>query len=106
MDIWVVGTSNKLFIRGSYTETKLKKKKVITGKTPFFVMGPFCTPPLALASDMTDLYRNTALLFLVLSTKKWYSSFLKKVSVFQKIYFIDKVCKTFKTSSDCHIKTC
>ena len=26
MDIWVVGTSNQLFIRGSYTETKFSKK--------------------------------------------------------------------------------
>ena len=35
-DIWVVGTSNQLFvIRGSSTETKLSK---------FFVTGPFCTP--------------------------------------------------------------
>ena len=26
MDIWVVGTMNQLFIRGSYTETKFSKK--------------------------------------------------------------------------------
>ena len=26
MGIWVVGTSNQLFIRGSYTETKFSKK--------------------------------------------------------------------------------
>ena len=26
MGIWVVGTLNQLFIRGSYTETKLSKK--------------------------------------------------------------------------------
>ena len=41
MDIWVVGTSNQLFIAGSYTETKFSKKKIDTGKTVFFVTGPF-----------------------------------------------------------------
>ena len=35
MDIWVLGTSIQLFISGSYTEK---------GKTPFIVIGPFCTP--------------------------------------------------------------
>ena len=35
-----------------------------------------------------------------------YSSLLKKVFVFQKIYFKVKVMKTFKISTDCHIKTC
>ena len=42
MGIWVVGTSNQLFIRGSKTETNLKNE-VLTGKTPFSVIGPFCT---------------------------------------------------------------
>ena len=42
MNIWVVGTSNQLFIAGSYTETKFsKKKKIDTGKTVLFVAGPF-----------------------------------------------------------------
>ena len=27
MDIWVVGTSNQLLVRGSYTETKFSKKR-------------------------------------------------------------------------------
>ena len=43
---------------------------------------------------------------LVLSTKKQYSSFLKSVCVFQKIYFKVKVLKLFKISSNCHIKSC
>ena len=43
IDIWVVGTSNQVFIRGSTTETKFPKKKVVIGKTLFFVIGPFCT---------------------------------------------------------------
>ena len=43
MDIWVVGTSNQLFVTGSYTE-KFFSKNVDTGKTAFFVIGQFCTP--------------------------------------------------------------
>ena len=43
---------------------------------------------------------------LVLSTKKQYSSFLKCVSVFQKIYVKVKVLKLLKISSNCHIKVC
>ena len=35
MVIWVVGTSNQLFIGGSYTDTKFSKNNVVTGKTPF-----------------------------------------------------------------------
>ena len=42
----------------------------------------------------------------MLSTKKRYSSFLKKFFVFLKIQFRIKVLKTFKISSDCHIKAC
>ena len=44
MDIWVAVTSNQLFIRGSYAETNFPKKKVVTGKIPFFAIVPFCTP--------------------------------------------------------------
>ena len=43
MDIWVAGTSKKLFVRGSYAETNFQKNKVVSAKTPFFVKGPFCT---------------------------------------------------------------
>ena len=39
----------------------------------------------------------------MVSTKKWYSSFLKYVFIFQKICFKVKVLKTFETSPDCHI---
>ena len=59
---------------------------------------------------MAVLYGNDTFLILGLSTKKQYSSFLKKVFVFQKIYFKVKVLKTFETFTDCHIpisnKTC
>ena len=43
LEIWVVSTSNQFFIRGSYTEKKNKKNKVVAGKTPFFVTSSFCT---------------------------------------------------------------
>ena len=55
---------------------------------------------------MAVLYGNDVLPILVLLTKKWYSSFLKKVSIFRKICFKVKVLKSFKISSACHIKTC
>ena len=44
MDIWVVGTSNQLISRGFKLKQNFQKKKVITGKTSLFVIGPFCTP--------------------------------------------------------------
>ena len=44
MDIWVVGTVNQLFKRGSCDKVKLSKNKVVSGKTLFFVIGPFHTP--------------------------------------------------------------
>ena len=45
-------------------------------------------------------------MFSMYSTKKRYPSFLKKTFIFQKIYFKVKVLKTFKISSDYHIKAC
>ena len=61
---------------------------------------------LTLASDMAVVYGNDTFSILVLLTKKCYSSFLKKVFVLQKIYLKVKVLKTFKISTNCHIKTC
>ena len=55
---------------------------------------------------MAVLYGNNAFSILVLSTKKRDSSFLKKVFVFQKIYFKVEVLKTFKIFTNFHIKTC
>ena len=40
MDIWVVGTSNQLFLRDAKTETNFPKKG-FTGKTPLFMIGLF-----------------------------------------------------------------
>ena len=49
---------------------------------------------------------NNVFSILVVSTKKCYPSFLKKVIIFQKICFKVKVLKTFETLTDGHIKTC
>ena len=43
MGAWVVGTLNQLFIRVLKLKQSFQKNKVVTGKTPFFVIGPFCT---------------------------------------------------------------
>ena len=53
---------------------------------------------------MVVLYRNDTFSMSVLSTKKPYSSFLKKIFVIQKIYFKVEVLKTFKVFSDGHMK--
>ena len=44
--------------------------------------------------------------FQLKKVKKKYSSFLKKVFVFQKICFKGKVLKTFRIFTDCYLKTC
>ena len=54
---------------------------------------------------MSVLFENDAFSILVLSTKKRYSSFSKKVFVFQRIFSKVKVLKTFKIFTDCYIKT-
>ena len=76
-------------INSSYEVLKLKqsfrKNKLVTGKTPFFAIDTFCTPQticLTLASDRAVFYGNVVLSILGLSTKKLYSSLLKKVCFF------------------------
>ena len=44
IDIWVVGTTNEIFAKGSETEARFLKNELITGKMSFFVIGSFCTP--------------------------------------------------------------
>ena len=61
---------------------------------------------LTLASDRAVLYGKIAYSILVLLTIKRYSTFLKRVCVFQKICFKIEVLKTFKISIDDYIKTC
>ena len=92
---------------GSLVHQIFQKDKVVTGKTPLFVIGPFCSPHSICFNIGRAVFNgNDVFSILLVSTKKWYSSFLKKVFVFQKICFKVKVLKTFETFTDCHIKTC
>ena len=63
--------SNQFFIRGSYKlKQNFKKNKVVTGKTPFFLIVHFVLIilfVLTLASDMAVLYENDAFPILELS---------------------------------------
>ena len=111
MDIWVVGTSNQLFIRGLKPKQNFRKTKLVTGKTPFFVIGPFYTLN-SICLNIGFWQRSFIWKYCVfklstfkVATKKLYSSFLKK-KIFQKICFRVEVLKTLKISSDWHIKTC
>ena len=110
MEIWVAGTSNQLFLRGSKTgKIFLKKINQLLAKLHSLRQVHFVVPilfVLTLVSDRVVLERNDVFSISVVSTKKRYSSFLKKVFVFLKICFKVKVLKTFETFTDCHIKTC
>ena len=98
--IWASGllvhqiNSHKRFLNWN----KIFKKKVGTGKAPFFVIRPFCTHH-----------------FICLNIGFWYGSFVWKWCLFnrfqfffafQKICFKVQVLKPFKISTDFHIKTC
>ena len=97
-----IGKSNQFFTRGSYTKAKFSKNKVVTDKTPFFVIGPYCTPYsmcVNIGLGRAALYGNISFSILILPTKKRYSSFLKKVLFFlEKICFKVKALKTLKIS--------
>ena len=71
------------------------------------MIGPFFTPQstyLNIAFGKEVLHGNVAFSVAVFSSEKWYSSFLKKVLVFQKTCFKIKVLKTLKISSNFYIK--
>ena len=89
-------------------EQNFQNKKVGTGKKLCSLWYIHFALPilfvLTLSSDRAVLCGNVVFLILVLSTKRQYSSFLKKVFVFQKISFKVLVLRTFKISSDSHIK--
>ena len=95
MDIWEIGASSELFIRGSYTQIKFKKKKkVVSAKTAFFVMVHFLLPilfVLSLAFDRAILNGNAALSIVVLLTKTGSPVFQKgfcfSKNLFQKTCF-------------------
>ena len=45
MYIWAIGILNQLFIRDSYTQRlNFQKNESVSGKSPFFMIGSFCTP--------------------------------------------------------------
>ena len=99
MDIWVVGTLSQLFRILKKTQGR---NKVVTGKTPFFVIGSFCT----FHSICIKIgFSNVTPSILVFSAAKRCFNFSEKVFAFQKICVKTRVLKTFKISSDCHIKT-
>ena len=43
IDICVVGASNELFCKVLKLNQNFQKNKLVKGKTPLFVIGPFCT---------------------------------------------------------------
>ena len=110
MDIWVVGTLNLVFIRGSYNSIKFSKKiKECMEKLRSFCKINFVLPilfVLTLVFDKAVLYGNVAFPIIVRSSKKHCSSFLKKDLVSQKTCFKVKEIKTLKITSDYHLKTC
>ena len=74
MDIWVIGTSNKHFLRSSKTGTNFPKKlssywqnSTLCDKVHFVVAILFV---LTLVSDRVVLNRNDVILILAVSTKK------------------------------------
>ena len=72
MDIWVVGTSNQLFIREFYTEKNFQENKVVPGKTGKLWSVHFLLPilfVLTLVSVRAVLCKNIALSTLVLWNK-------------------------------------
>ena len=70
MDIWGIGALNRISLRGRYAKVKFQKtKKKQINKTPV----------LKLAFDRVVFNRNVAFSVIVLSTKKWNSSFLKNI---------------------------
>ena len=79
---------------------------MVTGKTPFFVIDLFCTPHsicfsigLWQGSFIWKYYGFNLSTF----NLKLYSSFLKRVFVFQKVCFKLRVVTMLKISSDYHI---
>ena len=59
---------------------------------------------LTLAINRAVLYGNIALSIVVLSNKKLFYRFSKKVFIFQKTCFKVETSKMFKISRNCHIK--
>ena len=101
MGIWIVNTSNQLFIRGSNAETKFakKKKQLLAKLCSSFCL--FCTPHSVFLNNgfrQCSFYGNVAFSILVLSTKSITPVLWKRFSYFRKL--------SFKISSNCQTKVC
>ena len=101
MDIWIVGTSDQLCIRGSWTETKFSKKQSSYSaklhsllKVHFALLAPFV---LTLASDTAVLYISKHYIF-NLSTFSWKTllQLFENDFRFYDFFFKVKVFETFK----------
>ena len=110
VDIWLAGTLNQFFMKGFYTQIKFSKKiKWLVVK--LFVIDPFCTicipnlSLLTLAFDRAVLFGSFAFSIVVLSTKKRYSIFLRKVFILKEICFRAKVIKMFKIFNEYFLLT-
>ena len=76
MDIWVVQIKSLLQVL--ILKRNFQKNKGDTGKTAFFMIGPFGTTilfVLTLASERVVLYGYVTISIVVLSTSKLFSSF-------------------------------
>ena len=69
MDIWIVGTSNQLFKEVLKFKQYFDRNKVVTGKTPFFVVH-FVLTILFVLIEKT-MYHNNCLL--LLKKRQWQS---------------------------------
>ena len=109
-NVWIWCIFGQLVHQINYLEEILilklnfQKNEVVSGKSPFFVIGPFCTPHSICLNigfwQVSSVCENVALSFIVLWTKKHYSRFLRK-----DLSFLKTLLKTFKIASDCHVKT-
>ena len=89
--IWAFGIASTLYKRFLNWNKISKKNKVVTCKTPFFVIGPFCAHHFTCLNIGLAWYGNDAFSILVISTKNWNSSFLKNV-----LFFIKSVSNLIK----------
>ena len=105
----MVQLGNQIFIKSSYNELNFQKNKIVSDKTPLFPIGPFCTSRsifLNIVFDRSVFYGNVTFSIIVLRTKKWYSSFSKKLFASWKTCFKVRAMKTFKVFCNCQIKIC
>ena len=106
--IWVVDTLSQVFITGCYCQINVLKNKVVRGKkSPFFVIGPSCTPhSICLHIGFWQDRFVWDHSFSTYAKFSWKLTFLnpRHAHVFQKTRF--RVLEAFKISSDYRIKIC